>query len=457
MKYANETPLEDVLKDIKKATKGPRDSGIPIYVDPIGLQEAEKSLTSTITINVENRPLKTTLPLILKQLGLVYYVADGLLIIASAERSMDEELKFVNQRITNDKSDRSQVIVAKLAESVPMLFQDDTPLDGVLKYIKAATKGPADSGIPIYVDPVGLQEAEKSLTSTIRIGVEGVPLRRTLRLLLRQLDLTYYVSDGLLVIVSMETWDREEDSGQELQGVKPVIAFDRSLETTAVLALFNKPMAMPFQNETPLQDVLAYIAKTTKESNKSDIQFYVDRNALLEVEKSMTSTITIGVEGVPLKTTLRLLLRQLGLAYFVKDGVVNVSESDDELFVLDKVPEGASLPLTTKAIVAKLNEPIAIPFGKKTMLKDVVKYITNATKRLNDSGIPIDVVPEGLRQAGKSMTSTVTLDLDTVPLRITLRMLLEQLGLGYYLKDGRLIIDHPASIEKEEKKAGKES
>src|SRR4051812_30855721 len=31
--FANETPLEDVLKYIKEATKG-KDKGIPIYVDP---------------------------------------------------------------------------------------------------------------------------------------------------------------------------------------------------------------------------------------------------------------------------------------------------------------------------------------------------------------------------------------------------------------------------------------
>ena len=90
------------------------------------------------------------------------------------------------------------------------------------------------------------------------------------------------------------------------------------------------------------------------------------------------------------------------------------------------------------------------------MLKDVLTYITNATKRDDDSGIPIDVDPKGLRQAGRSLTSTVTLDLDSVPLGVSLRMLLEQLGLGYYLNDGRLIINNPDAIETERKKAGKD-
>ncbi len=43
-----------------------------------------------------------------------------------------------------------------------MSFNAETPLDDVLKYIKQATTTPTFSGIPIYVDPVGLQEAERS-------------------------------------------------------------------------------------------------------------------------------------------------------------------------------------------------------------------------------------------------------------------------------------------------------
>ena len=42
-----------------------------------------------------------------------------------------------------------------------MSFANKTPLDDVLKYIKAATTTPAFSGIPIYVEPSGLQEAKQ--------------------------------------------------------------------------------------------------------------------------------------------------------------------------------------------------------------------------------------------------------------------------------------------------------
>jgi hypothetical protein len=121
--------------------------------------------------------------------------------------------------------------------------------------------------------------------------------------------------------------------------------------------------------------------------------------------------------------------------------------------VLDKVSEDSSLPLATNAIMVKLNEPIAIHFARKTPLKDVVKHITTATNRPADAGIAIVVTPEAL---GKVGTSTVTLNLDDIPLRITLPMMLEQIGLGYYVKDSRLIIDQPAAISQEKKMAGKD-
>ena len=115
--------------------------------------------------------------------------------------------------------DRSQKIVAELAKPVNMSFANETPLDDVLKYIKQATKGPTyPEGIPIYVDPIGLQEAEKSLTSTVAIDLQQVPLRTSLSLLLRQLGLTYQVKDGVLKIISAVSADPSIASDEPIRG-----------------------------------------------------------------------------------------------------------------------------------------------------------------------------------------------------------------------------------------------
>lgn len=86
LRFPNETPLGDVLKAIKSATSaGPDDRGIPIYVDPTGLKAAEKTLSSTVTIDLDDVPAKVALRLICKQLGLAYRVQDGLLTISADE------------------------------------------------------------------------------------------------------------------------------------------------------------------------------------------------------------------------------------------------------------------------------------------------------------------------------------------------------------------------------------
>jgi hypothetical protein len=97
---------------------------------------------------------------------------------------------------------KTKSIRQKLEAPISMSFADETPFEDVLKYIKSATRGPNDTSIPIYVDPVGMVEAEKTMTSPVSLELEGVPLRITLRLVLKQLGLTYMVRDGLLTITS---------------------------------------------------------------------------------------------------------------------------------------------------------------------------------------------------------------------------------------------------------------
>ena len=90
-----------------------------------------------------------------------------------------------------------------------MHFNEETPLEDVLNFIKKATSRKDGKGIPIYVDPIGLSEADKTMASTVRnIELDGVPLRVTLRLCLNQLDLAFGVTDGYLLITSEESFDQ---------------------------------------------------------------------------------------------------------------------------------------------------------------------------------------------------------------------------------------------------------
>ncbi len=114
--------------------------------------------------------------------------------------------------IPDSDSERLSAAVRKrLDDVVSMNFPNETPLEDVLKYIKSSTskdKGGLAKGIPIYLDPIGLSEAEKTPASVISLDLEGVPLRTTLRLALDQLGLMYKVHDGVLIISTPERVDQ---------------------------------------------------------------------------------------------------------------------------------------------------------------------------------------------------------------------------------------------------------
>jgi hypothetical protein len=121
---------------------------------------------------------------------------------------------------TWEKNPKNEAILKALEEPIPMPFAKETTLDFVLKYIKKrAAEKPGRPPIPIYLDPKGLEQVERSLNSTVMIDLEGVPLKTSLRLLLKQLGLAYCVRDGVLIISSV-VGVREElaEAARELLG-----------------------------------------------------------------------------------------------------------------------------------------------------------------------------------------------------------------------------------------------
>ncbi len=105
MKFAQGISLEDVLSNIKNAKTLANASSIPIYVDPEGLQKAQVTLQSPVSIDLEGVPLKTSLRLILKQLDLAYCVRGGVLIISSVPGIADE----LNEELSEQEGKRQGV------------------------------------------------------------------------------------------------------------------------------------------------------------------------------------------------------------------------------------------------------------------------------------------------------------------------------------------------------------
>jgi RNA polymerase sigma factor (sigma-70 family) len=113
----------------------------------------------------------------------------------------EEDLRLAQQAA--QMAARTAKILEKLDEAIDLKLPDPVQLDAFLKAVKQATTDKNFMGIPIYVDPVGLQEVGLSIDSHVsvhRSGRAGVVLRETLR----PFRLSFIVRDGFLMISSRE-------------------------------------------------------------------------------------------------------------------------------------------------------------------------------------------------------------------------------------------------------------
>jgi RNA polymerase sigma factor (sigma-70 family) len=447
LKHSKEVPLERVLSELLKAAQGPNDRGITMYVEPVGLAAAERTMTTPVTIDVEGVPLEKALRRLLGPLKLAYSVLDGLLIIGG--RDLVDEAG--NTPIVGcDESPRTSAILSKLEQPIALKYPIPTPFEQVVAEIVKATQGPNDSGLRIYVDPYGLDAVEQTMTSPVTIDLEGVPLRTTLRLLLRQLGLTYSVHDGLLIITAPDTgaWEQERT---------PVVTFDASPQTRVLLTKLAQPVALEYPDETPLERVIADVTNATRGANDPGISIDVDPAGLEAAEETMTSPIRLtGLEGIPLRTTLRLVLDQLGLGYFVENGRLKITDIEslsetwnDRVFKRPVVAFDRSL--RTLAVLIKLEQPNGLlSYPEQVPLRQVISDIAKPVRDPNDTDIPVHVDPAGLKAAGRTLSSPILLpdsSASMVPLRVMLRRVLSVMGLDYYVDDGRLIISDEVTVD----------
>jgi len=102
----------------------------------------------------------------------------------------------------------------------------------------------------------------------------------------------------------------------------------------------------------------------------------------------------------------------------------------------------------SRALLAKLEEPIVMSFPNGAPLEDVITYIKQATAGPDGEGVQIyvDTSPlEGheLEKSVSLLKKPITMDLSGVPLRRTLKLIADQLDMGYGVKDGMVTIFAP--------------
>jgi hypothetical protein len=99
----------------------------------------------------------------------------------------------------------------------------------------------------------------------------------------------------------------------------------------------QRPMDLPFAEDTPLESVRQYLGRTLA------APVVLDRSALDRLDLTPEDTVRIDLKGVRLKVGLKLLLDQVGLSYRV--------EPEDNLLILTD-PESSEEP--ARRLVAEL-------------------------------------------------------------------------------------------------------
>ena len=122
----------------------------------------------------------------------------------------------------NDENPNTKAVMDALDQPLTFRTTEESTLRDILKQIKESLTTADGKKVPIYVDPNGLKDAEVVLESSIQIDLEDVPVKFSLRLMLKQLRLAYCVRDGVVIISSLKGVLQElKEAESELMGLHP--------------------------------------------------------------------------------------------------------------------------------------------------------------------------------------------------------------------------------------------
>lgn len=111
-------------------------------------------------------------------------------------------------------SSAEQRIFVALDEMTQFNFVDQ-PLSEVILNVEKL------HSINIHLDQSRLEEEGISTDTLVNLELQGIPLRSALRLLLRDFDLSYVISDGTLLITTVDT--ARELAGVRIYDVSPLV------------------------------------------------------------------------------------------------------------------------------------------------------------------------------------------------------------------------------------------
>ncbi|WP_435018938.1 hypothetical protein TA3x_000928 [Tundrisphaera sp. TA3] len=121
----------------------------------------------------------------------------------------DEDLGPETRVVSPTMSLEATRVWVKLQDVVEVRFGDGTSLENIIKFVRESTKDSArfPKGIPVYVNPQGLRDEDKTMQSEITIELDGLPLGKTFAIALSQLGLVYTIEPAGYIEVTSSGCD----------------------------------------------------------------------------------------------------------------------------------------------------------------------------------------------------------------------------------------------------------
>jgi RNA polymerase sigma factor (sigma-70 family) len=190
-----DTPLPGALAQLSSI------HSIEIEVDADSLKAAGVPPDAPVTLSVKAVPLKTTLENMLGQHQLTYKITPRGLLVTAAKQAAELRLGIsVDSLIAIDVKERGTAerrIITALKEQARLEFIE-TPLQEIVDFLKDF------HGIEIQLDLKALGDVGLMCDTPITKNLKGLQLKSALGLLLRDLDLTFVVTDEVLLITTPE-------------------------------------------------------------------------------------------------------------------------------------------------------------------------------------------------------------------------------------------------------------
>jgi hypothetical protein len=176
----------------------------------------------------------------------------------------------------------------------------------------------------------------------------------------------------------------------------------------ALLDALKQPISVDFSQET-FTAVIDYLEK------KAGLSIVVDRQALAEVNVTSDSLITLRLHKVATRTVLKRLLADLNLAYYIKDGTIQVTS-------IARAREMVVARAYYIGDLVSFADPFLPPVLNQLQMAQTIQTIINT--------IQAQVDPQSWRANNPEAAGTITYD------PITMSLIIKQTAEVHYMLGG---------------------